>query len=145
MTLFDHPGELQRLRNDWSLASSAIDEILRYAVPVQATKPRYVTQDLEIGGQRFQRGKMLLGMLSCANYDPQQFSAPETFDITRSPNRHLSFGSGIHVCLGLKLAKMETEIAYRRLFDRYPDLELAIERDSVRWRPRIGMRSLESS
>ena len=143
LTLLDHPDELARLRSDWTLSSSAIDEILRFAVPVQASKPRYVSRDLEIGDQRFRRGEMLLGMLACANVDPEQFPQPEHFDITRSPNRHLSFGSGIHVCLGLKLAKMETAIAFQRLFQRYPDLKLAIDRKDVPWRARIGIRSLE--
>lgn len=144
IALLDHPDQKSTLTNDWSLADSAIDEVLRYTSPVQMTKPRYVVDDDVIHGKSFKRGDMLIGLIGSANHDPDRFEEPERFDIARTPNRHLSFGSGIHVCLGLKLAKMETAIAYERLWTRYPNLELAVPREQIRWRSRIGLRCLES-
>ena len=143
LTLLDHESEKQRLMNDWSLADSAIDEMLRYASPVQLTKPRYVSRDTELHNVFLRRGSLVIGMLACANHDPEQFDSPDRFDITRSPNRHLSFGRGIHVCLGLKLAKAEAAIALERLLTRYPETRLAVSRESIRWRRRIGIRQLE--
>ena len=83
-------------------------------------------------------------MLSSANCDPEQFDDPERFDIHRHPNPHLSFGTGIHVCLGLKLARLEAALAFERLLTRFPNLELAVPRENVEWNARIGMRVLKS-
>lgn len=142
LTLLDHPAERHRLCADWSLAESAIDEILRYTTPVQMCKPRYAVEDLELYGHTIRRGEFVTGFLASANVDPAEFSNPQQFDITRSPNRHVSFGKGIHTCLGLRLAHMETEVAFQRLFDRYPEIQLAVPRDTIPWSSRVGMRTL---
>ena len=144
LTLLDHPQQKEQLMDDWSLTDSAIDEMLRYVSPVQMCKPRYVVEDTEFGGVKLKRGSLLIGMLASANLDPEQFPDPEKFDITRSPNRHLTFGRGIHICLGMKLAKAEAGIAFQRLLSRFPDLKLAIPRDQIKWNSRIGIRTLQT-
>ena len=95
-------------------------------------------------GQAIRRGHYLLPFVAAANTDPQQFEDPKRFDITRSPNPHLSFGAGIHVCLGLKLARMEGAIAFERLLTRYPNLEMAAPRNTIEWTKRIGTRAVRS-
>ncbi|WP_161604542.1 cytochrome P450 family protein [Roseiconus nitratireducens] len=144
LALLDHEDQKRQLTDDWSLAPTAIDELLRYTSPVQMSKVRYATEAMEISGQVIHPGQMMIGLLVAANFDSDQFSDPFHLDLQRSPNRHLSFGSGIHVCLGMKLAKLETAIALERLFTRFPSLYLACDRKEIRWRSRIGLRSLES-
>ncbi|QDU92585.1 cytochrome P450 family protein [Lignipirellula cremea] len=138
--LLRHPDQKDRLLHDWSLAESAVNETLRYVSSIQFTKPRYVRQDAEKYGVSLKRGEMVFALLGSANVDPAQFEEPETFDIGRQPNRHLGFGGGIHVCLGFKLATAETAIALESLFTRFPDLELAVPEEELRWLKRMGTR-----
>ena len=140
-TLLDHESQKERLVSDWSLARSAVEESLRFISPIQISKPRMVACDTEFFGQYLKRGEYIIAMLGAANHDPDHFSDPETFDITRDPNPHLSFGSGIHTCLGLKLARAETEIALQQLFTRYPNLSL---KGPHKWTRRLGMRTFDS-
>ena len=83
-------------------------------------------------------------LLVASNFDPDVFDRPEIFDITRKPNRHMEFGSGMHFCLGHQLARLELKQALRTLLIDYPDLELAIPIDQVEWHARFGIRSLKS-
>lgn len=142
LTLLDHPAELDQLKADWSLADSAAQELLRYVSFAQVTKPRYARQDAELLGQKILRGQMLMGCLASANSDPAVFEHPEKLDLRRHPNRHLAFGTGIHVCLGAMLARVEVSIALERLFTRFADLRLAVPRSEVHYLPRFGTRSL---
>jgi len=142
LTLLDHPGQLAELKADWGPADSAVQELLRYVSFAQVTKPRYARADTEFRGQAIRRGRMLFGCLAAANSDPSVFENPERLDIRRQPNRHLAFGAGIHVCLGAKLARVETAIALERLFTRFPQLKLAIPRTQIRYTPRFGARGL---
>ena len=105
MTLLSHPMQKEQLVQDWSLVGTAIDEMLRYNSTVQTTEPRYVVNDTNFHGINLRRGDTVMPFLAAANADPTQFENPEHFDINRSPNQHLAFGSGIHTCLGLRLAK----------------------------------------
>ena len=142
LTLLDHPQQLAELTADWGLADSAAQELLRYVSFAQVSKPRYAREDTEFYGQPIRRGQMLFACLAAANSDPAVFEDPERLDIHRQPNRHLAFGAGIHVCLGAKLARVETAIALERLFTRFPGLQLAIPRSQVRFSARIGTRGL---
>ncbi len=144
LTLLDHPRQKSELMSDWSQAGTAVDELLRYNTPVQLTKPRMPVRDMQLHGKTLKRGQYLMPMLASANSDPAKFADPERLDIHRTPNPHLAFGTGIHVCLGLKLARMEAEVAFERVLTRYPDLELAVPRQQVQWTERVGMRALES-
>jgi cytochrome P450 len=142
LTLLDHPGQLAELSADWGLADSAVQELLRFNSFAQVGKPRYACADTEFCGQAIRRGQMLFGCLAAANSDPNVFEHPERLDIHRQPNRHLAFGAGIHVCLGARLARVETAIALERLFTRFPQLQLAAPRSEIRFSARFGTRAL---
>ena len=144
LALFDHPSEQAALMADWSLAESAVEELLRYTSSVQISKPRFAAHDLEWQGQSIARGEIVFAFLAAANCDPAQFPNPETLDLRRSPNRHLTLGAGIHFCLGAQLARLETAVALERLLTRFPRLRLAHPRDQVRWKKSLGTRVLQS-
>lgn len=127
LTLLRHPQQAERLQNDPSLYATAVEEILRFESPLQVVN-RTASEDLEIGGKRILKGQMVLISLVAANRDPEQFPQPETFDIARTPNRHISFGYDCHYCAGAPLARLEAQIALETLFRRYPNLELGGDR-----------------
>ena len=131
------------LEEEWSRANLAIEEFLRFVSPVQFTKPRFVRKDIELGGVRLKKGDKIMAMLAAANMDPDANPRPEKLDLARRPNRHLSFGTGIHFCLGHQLARIEGKCALEALFKRWPHLELAVPPDSIRWRRRPGLRAVE--
>jgi cytochrome P450 len=130
------------LKEDWSRANLAIEEFLRFVSPVQFTKPRFVRNDIELSGVRLKVGDRIMAMLAAANMDPEANPHPEQLDLERRPNRHLSFGTGIHFCLGHQLARIEGKCALEALFKRWPHLELAVPPDSIRWRQRPGLRAI---
>jgi cytochrome P450 len=142
LTLLEYPQQLAELRADWSLADTAVQELFRHISFAQVCKPRYARADTEFYGQPIRRGQALLACLAAANSDPCVFDQPERLDIHRQPNRHLAFGAGIHVCLGAKLARVETAIALQRLFTRFPNLQLALPRSQLRFSFRLGSRAL---
>ena len=131
------------LEEDWNRANLAIEEFLRFVSPVQFTKPRFVRKDIELGGVRLKKGDKIMAMLAAANMDPDANAHPEKLDLERKPNRHLSFGTGIHFCLGHQLARIEGKCALEALFKRWPQLELAVPPDSIRWRQRPGLRAIQ--
>jgi cytochrome P450 PksS len=131
------------LRDDWSRANLAIEEFLRFVSPVQFSKPRYVRKDIEFGGVRLKTGDKIMVMLAAANMDPETNPHPEKLDLERRPNRHLSFGTGIHFCLGHQLARIEGKCALKALFKRWPQLELAVAPETIRWRQRPGLRAIK--
>lgn len=112
-----------RLRADRALVDPAIEEWLRYDGPSNALA-RVVTRDIEIGGKTLQKGQRVFAFLNAANRDPEQFENADSFDIGRNPNPHLTFGHGIHFCLGAPLARLEGQIALKSLLDRHPDIRL---------------------
>jgi cytochrome P450 len=142
LTLLDHPEQLGELTADWRLADSAAQELLRYISFAMITKPRYAAADTVFHGQPIRRGQMLFACLAAANSDPCVFENPERLDIHRPANRHVAFGTGIHVCLGAKLARVETVIALQHLFTRFPNLQLATHRSQLRFSTRPGTRAL---
>jgi cytochrome P450 PksS len=144
LALFDHPEQYARLRADLSQVPVAIEEMLRYAGPVEMSLTRWVRQDTELGGERLRRGEEIVALLASDNRDERQFPDAETFDITREPgrSRHLAFGTGIHACLGSALARLEGQIAFTALLSRLPNLALATPRDAVEWRAGTFLRGL---
>ncbi len=123
--LLEHPESWDALRRDPSLMGSAVEEILRFRGPIHGTKPQYATQDFTLEGERISRGTAVMPLLGAANRDPAVFDDPDEFRVTRTPNRHLSFGFGRHFCLGAQLARMEAAVALRVLLERSPELRLA--------------------
>ena len=123
LALLRNPAQLDRLRADPSLTKTAVEELLRYDSPVQLTS-RIVLAEVDVDGQRIPPGMQLSFMLGAANHDPAVFADPHTLDITRKPNPHLAFGSGIHYCLGAPLARLEAQIAFDTLLRRFPTLTL---------------------
>lgn len=139
LALLRHPAQWAALRENPALAGNAVDEALRYDAPFQFTG-RVATADLEIGGYRIRRGQHVIAWIAAANRDPDRFTDPDRFDIHRTGNRHLAFGTGIHACLGGPLARMEAEITFTILARRleHPRLEI----DPPRYRSDV-FRSLE--
>jgi len=143
LALLQDRDQLDFLRSDWSRLDLAVEEILRFVSPVQTTKPRYVKQDCEVEGIALQRGEIVMPFLVAANFDPAVFENPQVFDITRKPNRHVEFGTGMHFCLGHQLARFELKAALRALFETWPNLDLATSASELRWHERFGLRSLK--
>jgi hypothetical protein len=129
-SLLRHPDQLAALRADASRMPGAIEECLRYESPIQRTFRRVATET-ETGGQHMRRDDIVIQLLGAANRDPAQFERPEEFDITRRPNRHIAFGSGVHFCIGAPLARLEARIALEAMLERMPRLELAAQ--DVEW------------
>ena len=144
LSLFQYPDQKEKLLNDWSLADSAVDEMLRYNSPIQFSKPRFVTNDIEFHGALLKQKQLVMPVLACANMDPDKFENPTTFDIARNPNYHMTFGSGPHVCLGMKLARSETIVGFKALFDLFPNLQPQFDVQHPNWNSRMGSRGLKS-
>ena len=126
-TLLTHPGQLELLQAQPELITPAVEEILRYTGTIGGTKPNYANEDIEWHGVTIPRAAMVIPLLASANRDPAVFENPDTFDITRTPNRHIAFSKGAHFCLGANLARMETRIAITNLITRFPHLQLAVD------------------
>jgi cytochrome P450 len=141
--LLKDPVKRDWLAQDWSRAPLVVEEFLRFVSAVQFSKPRFVRHDVELGGVRLKRGDQVMAMIVAANMDPGANDHPEQLDLQRHPNRHLSFGTGIHFCLGHQLARLETVCALQALFSRWPTLELAVAPSEIRWRRRPGLRPIE--
>jgi cytochrome P450 len=144
LALLQHPNSMNRLRDNPAIIKTAIEELLRYTSPVFMSTERYSREDLNIQGVTIPRGEMTLGVIGSANRDESIFEKPDELEIAREPNKHLSFGQGIHFCLGAPLARLEAEIAINTLLRRIPDLHLRVGFGALRWRPSIFLRGLES-
>ena len=144
LELMSHPDQLALLRAEPDLIDSAIEEMLRFNGPVETPFPRFVYEDVEIGGVTIPCGDVAIPVLLAANRDPAHFTDPDRFDITRDPNKHVAFGFGIHFCLGAPLARLEAKAAISGLLDRFPDIDLAAARDSLAWNPGFFLRGVRS-
>ncbi len=122
--LLDHPAELAALRDDRSLAGSAIEEILRYCPPLHYFR-RTATQDTELRGRQIAAGDKVALYYTSANRDEEVFTDPHRFEVRRSPNKHIAFGIGEHYCLGVHLARLEGRVFLEELFERFPHVESA--------------------
>lgn len=138
--LFRNPDQLARLRADHSLLPTAVEELLRYDTPLQLFE-RWVLEDSEICGVQVPKGAELGLMFGSSNRDPDAFERPEALDLSRDPNPHISFGAGVHFCLGAPLARLEMQIAFETILRRMPHLELLAEPE---WKPTYIIRGLKS-
>lgn len=141
LTLLNHPEQLKLLQADPSLIEMAISEVLRYDSTAQVV-PRTALSDVQLSNQTIHRGEIVNCIIAAANRDPAVFSEPNKFDIRRKPNPYLSFGLGIHNCIGKHLAKLVAEITMGTLVRRLPELSLATE--SLEWEETFVVRSLKS-
>jgi cytochrome P450 len=141
--LLKQPELRDWLAVDWDRADLAIEEFLRYLSPVQFSKPRFVRDDMELCGVPLKRGDRIMAMVGAANHDPAANECPEALNLTRRPNRHVAFGTGIHFCLGHQLARIEGRCALEALFRRWPKLTLAVPPSEIRWRPQPGLRAIQ--
>ncbi|MBV9788794.1 MAG: cytochrome P450, partial [Chloroflexi bacterium] len=110
---------------------------------VDCATERFAREDIVFQGVRIARGEQVLAVLGSANRDEEQFTNPDTLDLTRDPNRHLAFGQGIHYCLGAPLARLEGQIAITTLLRTLPNLRLAVAPERLRWRKGLIIRGLE--
>lgn len=137
-SLFRHPDQLQRLRDDRSLLPTAVEELLRFDTPLQMFE-RWVLEDVEVGGVVVPRGAELALLFGSANRDPDVFADPDRLDVGRAHNPHVSFGAGTHFCLGAALTRLELTTSFGTVLRRLPHLELVEE---PTWRPGYVIRGL---
>jgi pimeloyl-[acyl-carrier protein] synthase len=137
LTLLRHPDQLALLRADQSLLDGTVEEVLRFEGPVQIAA-RIADRDRTVQGVALEQGQPLIVMLGAANRDPEVFSDPDRFDITRRDGPHLAFAHGAHFCLGAALARAEMRVVLPRVFERFPKLRLAEE--EICWQPTLDFR-----
>jgi len=139
--LLKNPAEHEKIQANPALIPTMVEEVLRYESSVFAIV-RVAKEPIELGGKKIAKGDRVFLMLSSANHDPKHFSSPEQFDVTRSPNRHLSFGYGIHFCIGAQLARVEAEIAFSRLL---PLLKVSrLVSDKLDWDDNFVLRGVKT-
>jgi pimeloyl-[acyl-carrier protein] synthase len=141
LALLQNEDQLQKLRQDPSLIVSAVEELLRFDSPLQR-QTRVAKEDFELRGNAIRKGQPILSMLGAANRDPSQFKDPNRLDICRRNNGHLAFGSGIHYCLGAPLSRLEGQIAFNSIVQRFPTIRLA--NPVQHWRENMSVRGLAS-
>ncbi|WP_078552133.1 cytochrome P450 [Bacillus alkalicellulosilyticus] len=134
-----HPKQYEMLRANPSLIESAIEECLRYESPTQMIA-RVASEDVELSGVQIHKGEQVYVLIGAANRDPNQFTNPAQFDITRDPNHHLAFGSGIHFCLGSTLARLEGQVALQALIQNTKQIKL--NTTNIEWRHLVGFRAM---
>ncbi|MEU5718126.1 cytochrome P450 [Streptomyces sp. NPDC020403] len=142
--LLRHPDQLAALRADRSLMPGAVEEFLRYESPVNTSSLRFTTEPIEVDGVVIPKGELVVVALTSANRDESQFQNAGSLDIKRPAGANLSFGHGIHYCVGAQLARLEAQIAFDRLIERFPDIQLAADPEELRWQPGTALRGLRS-
>jgi cytochrome P450 len=141
LALLQHPDQLRRWREDPSLSEPGVEEILRYDSPVQINM-RTALEAAEVAGEGLARGEIVIMFQGAANRDPERFDDPDTFDVGRAGNAPLSFGWGAHHCIGAALARLEGQLLFRELLERFASIELLV--DEPEWRSTLTLRGLAS-
>ena len=140
LALLRNPEQLKMLRQSPDLMPSAIEELLRYDAPVQLDV-RVALEDMEFDGRHVKKGQGIMVLLGSANRDPEMFSEPERLDLTRQEANHISFGRGIHHCLGASLARLEGRLTFEAIMERFGDIRMQTDRPV--FRDNIILRGLE--
>jgi len=141
LTLLCHPNEMQRLRSDPALIVSAVEELLRFESPSQHTA-RLAPADLELGGKAIRKRQAVIAVMGAGNRDPERFPDPNRLDLARQDNRHLAFGWAAHFCFRAPLARLEGQVAFATLLNRFPNISL--EPGPIVWRENLGLRGLKA-
>lgn len=141
LTMLRHPEQLARLRADFSLIPSAVEEMLRFESPSQHTG-RLAPEDVEMGGKKIQKRQTVIAVMAAANRDPERFSDPDRFDIARPDNKHVAFGWGAHFCFGAPLARIEGQVAFEEMLRLFPEWRL--KPGPLVWRQNMALRGLTS-
>ena len=141
LALLQNEDQIQKLREDPSLIPSAVEELLRFDSPLQR-QTRVAKEDFELHGHPIRKGQPILSMLGAANRDPSRFEDPNRLDVCRRNNGHLAFGSGIHYCLGAPLSRLEGQIAFNSILQRFPTIRLV--NPVQQWRENMSVRGLIS-
>ncbi|WP_141532399.1 MULTISPECIES: cytochrome P450 family protein [Bacillus cereus group] len=142
LALLQFPEQLEKLKSNFNLIDSAVEELLRFYSPVELATNRWASKDLFIRDKLIRKGDMIVVSLASANRDELKFFNPECLDISRSNNHHLAFGMGIHYCLGAPLARLEGKIAINTVLKRVPNIRLNADLETLSWRPTYLMRGL---
>jgi cytochrome P450 len=138
--LLRHPAQFQQLQANLALVSTAVEELMRFDTPLQLFR-RWVLHDIDYKGIPLKKGTEIALLFGAANHDAEVFANPQELDLTRDPNPHITFGGGVHYCLGAPLARMELQIAFETLLRRFPDLKLI---DEPEFHPTYVIRGLKS-
>jgi pimeloyl-[acyl-carrier protein] synthase len=141
LTLLRHPDQFAALRADPTAIPSAVEELLRFEPPSQQTA-RLARTDCQLGDKEIRQRQAVIAVMAAGNRDPARFPDPDRFDIYRKDNRHLSFGWASHFCFGAPLARLEGQIVFDVLTQRFPDLTLDESKPLV-WRENLGLRGLK--
>ena len=134
LTLYRHPDQLAMLRDKPELIPDAVEEVLRYVRITKAILERVATQDVELSGVTVPAGATVIPLQYSANRDEALSDDPDRFDISRKPSPHLTFGGGLHFCIGAPLARLELRAAFEALLRRLPDLRPAVDTSDVEWK-----------
>ncbi|MFI0411633.1 cytochrome P450 [Actinomadura sp. 3N508] len=143
LALFEHPDQRALLASDPSLWPSAVEEILRFDGPNVSSTWRFTTEPIVVGDVKIPQGEFVTICLLSVCRDPERYEDPNRFDIRRANSKSLAFGHGIHHCIGAPLARLEGEVILSKLFERFPEMGLAIDADELKWRFSTMMRGLE--
>jgi cytochrome P450 len=138
--LLKHPDQLAKLKANPKLMNAAIEEVLRFESPVDITI-RVASREMEPQGCPIKASQAIVTWLPAANRDPRAYANPDTFDITREAKPHVAFGGGAHICIGAPLARLEAQVVFQMLFDRFPNMRLAEE--TVTWKPTVFFHGLQ--
>jgi cytochrome P450 len=140
VALFSNPNQLAKIRANPALIPGLVEELLRFDSSVQITA-RTALEDVEFEGRQIKQGEEVMTLLGAANHDPEQYTNPDSLDVERDKVKPVSFGGGIHTCIGAQLARIEAAVAFERLFARLPDLTLT-QLDNPDWKATITLRGL---
>jgi cytochrome P450 len=143
LALLTHPDQQALLRRDPSLVPGAVEEFLRLESPLNMATIRYTTSPVEVGDVTIPEDEIVFVALLAANRDPDKFADPDRLDVTRPGKGHLSFGQGLHHCIGAPLARLEGQVVFAELLARFAHWELAVPVDELTWKYSAQFRGLE--
>ncbi len=144
LSLLQNPDCFEKLKTQPALMETAVEELLRHSGPIETTTFRYAREDVEFAGQVIPKGALVLGVIASGNRDERHFNSANTLDLSRTPNRHLTFGEGGHYCVGAALARMEARVAFSAMLRRWPNLRLAAPEQTPQWKPGMVLRGLKT-